>query len=119
MARGLVGTIGSAVTVAATVFVCARGVSGAGVPPIGPLLDPVTGAAASVRYGDLPVTESQVIPGLSANTRVLFDVRGVPHVFAPTTRDAYRALGFAVARDRFFQMELTYRAASGTLTELV
>ena len=118
MARGLVGTIGSAVTVAATVFVCARGVSGAGVPPIGPLLDPVTGAAASVRYADLPVTESQVIPGLSANTRVLFDVRGVPHVYAPTTRDAYRALGFAVARDRFFQMELTYRAASGTLTEL-
>jgi penicillin G amidase len=118
MARGLVGTIVSAVTVAATVFVCARGVSSAGVPPIGPLLDPVSGAAASVRYGDLPVSESQVIHGLSANTRVLYDVRGVPHVYAPTTQDAYRALGYAVARDRFFQMELTYRAASGTLTEL-
>ena len=118
MARGLVGTIGSAVTLAATVFVCARGVSAAGIPPIGPLLDPVQGAAASVRYGDLPLAETQVIPGLSANTRVLFDVRGVPHVYATNTRDAYRALGFAVARDRFFQMELTYRAASGTLTEL-
>ena len=118
MARGLVGTIGSAVALAATVFICARGVSGAGVPPIGPLLDPVQGAAASVRYGDLPTTEAQVIPGLSGNTRVLFDVRGVPHIFAANTRDAYRALGYAVARDRFFQMELTYRAASGTLTEL-
>ena len=118
MARGLVGTIASAVTLAATVFVCARGVSAAGIPPIGPLLDPVQGAAASVRYGDLPVTESEAIPGLSANTRVLFDVRGVPHVYAATTQDAYRALGYAVARDRFFQMELTYRAASGTLTEL-
>ncbi len=118
MARGLVGTIGSAVTVAATLFVCARGISAAGIPPIGPLLDPLQGAAASVRYGDLPDTEQEHIPGMGANTRVLFDVRGVPHVFAGNTRDAYRALGYAVARDRFFQMELTYRAASGTLTEL-
>ena len=118
MARGLVGTIGSAVTLAATVFVCARGVSAAGIPPIGPLLDPVQGAAASVRYGDLPVAETEAVPGMSARTRVLFDVRGVPHVYATNTQDAYRALGYAVARDRFFQMELTYRAASGTLTEL-
>ena len=118
MARGLVGTIGSAVTLAATVFVCSRGVSAAGIPPLGPLLDPVQGAAASVRYGDLPVSEIEAVPGLSTKTRVLFDLRGVPHVYATNTQDAYRALGFAVARDRFFQMELTYRAASGTLTEL-
>ncbi|MBC7840686.1 MAG: penicillin acylase family protein [Gemmatimonadaceae bacterium] len=118
MARGLVGTIGSAVTLAVTVFVCARGVSAAGIPPIGPLLDPVQGAAASVRYADLPVTESEAVPGMTTATRVLFDTRGVPHVYASNTRDAYRALGYAVARDRFFQMELTYRAASGTLTEL-
>ncbi len=118
MARGLVGTIGSAVTMAATIFVCARGVSSAGIPPIGPLLDPVQGAAAAVRFGNLPATESQRVPGMAADTRVLFDTRGVPHVYAGNTPDAYRALGFAVARDRFFQMELTYRAASGTLTEL-
>jgi penicillin amidase len=118
MARGLVGTIGSAATTAALLFVCARGVSSAGIPPIGPLLDPVTGAAAALRFGDLPTSEKQQIPGLDADTRVLFDVRGVPHVYAANTRDAYRALGYAVARDRFFQMELTYRAASGTLTEL-
>ncbi len=118
MARGLVGTIGSAAALAATVFICARGISGAGIPPLGALLDPVQGAAASVRYGDLPTAESQVIPRLGADTRVLFDVRGVPHIYAANTRDAYRALGYAVARDRFFQMELTYRAASGTLTEL-
>ena len=118
MARGLVGTIGSAVITAAMLFVGARGVSSAGIPPIGPLLDPVQGAAASVRDGDLPTAETRNIVGLGADTRVLFDVRGVPHVYASNTRDAYRALGFAVARDRLFQMELTYRAASGTLTEL-
>ena len=119
MARSLVGTIGSAVALAATVFVCARGVGSAGIPPFGPLLDPVHGAAAAVRYGDLPGSEKQQIPSLGAGVRVLFDTRGVPHVYASNTRDAYRALGYAIARDRYFQMELTYRAASGTLTELV
>ena len=119
MARRVGGTIGSAVALAALLFVSARGIGPAGVPPLGPLLDPVQGAASSVRFGDLPETEKEQIPGLAADTRVLFDVRGVPHVFAANTRDAYRALGYAVARDRFFQMELTYRAASGTLTELV
>ena len=118
MARGLVGTIGSAVALAAIVFVSARGVSRAGVPPLGPLLDPVQGAAAAIRDGELPDEENRQLPGLGAETRVLFDRRGVPHVFAASTTDAYRALGYAVARDRFFQMELTYRAAAGTLTEL-
>lgn len=119
MARSLVGTIGSAVVLAATVFVCARGVGSAGIPPFGPLLDPVQGAAAAVRSGDLPTSEKERIPSLGAGVRVLFDTRGVPHVYASNTRDAYRALGYAIARDRYFQMELTYRAASGTLTELV
>lgn len=118
MARGLAGTIGSAVVLAAVVFVASRGVIGAGIPPLGPLLDPVQGAAAAIRDGDLPLEERQQLAGLGAATRVLFDTRGVPHVFASSTTDAYRALGYAVARDRYFQMELTYRAAAGTLTEL-
>lgn len=118
MARGLIGTIVSGVTLSATVFVMARGVSSAGIPPLGPLLDPLNGAAASVRFADLPTAERLPLPGLDSATRVLFDTRGVPHVYAGNTLDAYRALGFAVARDRFFQMELTYRATSGTLSEL-
>src|SRR5687767_987650 len=49
--------------------------------------------------------------------RVVFDDRGVPHIFADTEDDAWRALGFVVARDRLFQMETQTRAAAGTLTE--
>jgi penicillin G amidase len=118
MARGLVGIVSSAAVLGGTLFVCAKGVSSAGVPPIGALLDPVTGAAAAVRNGDLPSEERPNVGGLTGDVNVLFDVRGVPHIYASNTRDAYRALGYAVARDRLFQMELTYRAASGTLTEL-
>ncbi|MEO5580963.1 MAG: penicillin acylase family protein, partial [Gemmatimonadaceae bacterium] len=47
----------------------------------------------------------------------IFDDRGVPHIFASTEDDAYRALGFVVARDRLFQMEAQTRAAAGRLTE--
>ena len=51
--------------------------------------------------------------------QVLFDDRGVPHIFASTEDDAYRALGYVMARDRLFQMELQTRAAEGRLTEWV
>jgi penicillin G amidase len=118
MQRGLVGTIASAAVLAGTLYVAARGVSSAGIPPIGPLLDPIVGAVASVRNADLPRQEKLQLPGLDKATRVLFDPRGVPHIYADNSMDAYRALGFAVARDRLFQMELSYRAAAGTLSEL-
>lgn len=118
MARVPVASIISAVMLGGTLYVTARGVPSAGIPPIGPLLDPVQGAVASVRNADLPTTQADAVPGMTGAARVLFDTRGVPHIYAANTRDAYRALGYAVARDRLFQMELTYRAASGTLTEL-
>ncbi len=58
-------------------------------------------------------------PALDSSVRVYYDRRGVPHIFARTTLDAYRAMGYVVARDRLFQLEIQTRAANGTLTELV
>ncbi len=60
-----------------------------------------------------------MLPGLDAEVTVRYDQRGVPHLFATTTLDAMRALGYVVARDRIFQLELQSRAGEGTLTELV
>ena len=56
---------------------------------------------------------------MSAPVEVLYDDRGVPHIFAGNEADAWRAQGYVVARDRLFQMELQTRAASGTLSELL
>ncbi len=93
---------------------------GAGpLPPLGPFLDPVRGAWGSVAYATLPDSASASIPALGAGVDVRYDTRGVPHIFARTEEDAIRALGFVVARDRLFQMELQARAGGGTLTELV
>ena len=88
------------------------------IPPLGRLLDPVHGAWALAARANLPATESHTIPGLSAAVDVRFDDRSVPHIFAPTVADAYRALGWVHARDRLFQMELQARAVEGTLAEL-
>ena len=43
----------------------------------------------------------------------------VPHVFAGSERDAWRAVGYLQGRDRLWQMELYRRAASGRLSELL
>ncbi len=87
------------------------------LPPLGKLLDPANGVWATARAADLPPIESGSIPGLHQTVQVLFDDRGVPHIFAQNEDDAYRALGYVSARDRLFQMELSTLAAAGRLTE--
>ena len=87
-------------------------------PPLGPFLDPVRGVWAVARGASLANRDAARLPTLGAEVRVTYDDRGVPHIFATTVEDATRALGFVVARDRLFQMELATRAAAGRLTEL-
>lgn len=89
------------------------------LPPLGPLLDPVHGIWGAAYSAKLPRSAEAVIPGLTAPVRVVYDDRRVPHVFAATAPDAHRALGYVVARDRLFQMELQARATAGTLSELL
>ena len=88
------------------------------LPPLGPLLDPVAGAWSAARQAELPRRTSAAVPGLSRPVDVRYDDRGVPHIFAATEPDAVRALGYVVARDRLFQLELQARAGAGRLTEL-
>src|SRR5919199_6988372 len=87
------------------------------LPPLGPLLDPANGLWAVASTAELPRSASARVPGLSGRVEVRYDDRGVPHIFAATEEDAYRALGYVVARDRLFQLEIQTRAASGRLTE--
>lgn len=58
-------------------------------------------------------------PGLSAPARISWDAEGVPTIDAANDNDAAFLQGYAHARDRFFQMDLTRRSVSGTLAELV
>jgi penicillin G amidase len=95
------------------------GATGAGsLPAVGRLLSPSVGVWRAA-HDDLPAQAEGTLPGLDAEVTVRYDQRGVPHLFATTTLDAMRALGYVVARDRLFQLELQSRAGEGTLTELV
>ena len=55
---------------------------------------------------------------LSAPVEVVRDQNGVPHITAKNNRDAFRALGFVMAGERLFQMEVSRRLAQGELAEL-
>lgn len=58
------------------------------------------------------------LPGLDAPVEVLRDKHGVPHIYARSRADLFRAQGFVHAQDRFWQMEQQRRIARGTLAEI-
>ncbi len=67
-----------------------------------------------------PVYEGvQRIAGLSAPVQVYRDPWAVPHIYAATLLDAFRAQGYVQAQDRLWQMDFHRRAASGTLAEIL
>lgn len=64
-------------------------------------------------------TERWQLPTLSAPVQVLFTELGVPHIYAANRLDLRRVMGFLMARDRFFTLDLFRRASTGRLGELV
>ncbi|MBX3274924.1 MAG: penicillin acylase family protein [Sandaracinaceae bacterium] len=63
-------------------------------------------------------TARHVIGGLAGHAHVVRTEHDVPHIYADNRIDAWRVLGFTMARDRFFQMDLTARLSMGRLSEL-
>jgi len=59
-----------------------------------------------------------VLPGLSAPAQIKVDCWGVPHIYASTTYDAFRAQGFNAARDRLWQIDFWRRRGLGRLAEV-
>jgi penicillin amidase len=109
-------TLAAGVVLATLLFVGSRPVGR--LPAMGRFLDPWSGVWSVATTAHLPMHAEAGIPGLGDSVLVLYDDRDVPHIFASTSEDAARALGYVVARDRLFQLELQARAPAGTLTEL-
>jgi len=64
----------------------------------------------------LPIVEGDLkVDGLQSPVEVIRDRWGVPHITAETPEDAYFAQGFVVASERLFQIDLTFRYATGRL----
>src|SRR5690625_13103 len=67
----------------------------------------------------LPQIEGEIALPVSENVTVYTDINGVPHIKAKNLQDLYTAQGFVQAQHRMFQMELSRRQASGTLSEII
>ncbi|HBQ14012.1 MAG TPA: hypothetical protein DEF51_23740, partial [Myxococcales bacterium] len=70
-------------------------------------------------FAELEETGRFFVPNLEEQAHVVRTEMDVPHVYAANRRDAMRVLGFTMAADRFFQMDLTSRLSQGTLSELI
>ncbi len=60
----------------------------------------------------------EALPGCPAEVVVQLDGHGIPHIQTGDQEALWFAQGYVHARDRFFQMELTRRLASGRLAEV-
>ena len=58
------------------------------------------------------------ISTLSAEVDILRDSLGIPHIYAKNETDLYRAIGFTMAQDRLWQMDLLRRVTQGRLSEI-
>ncbi len=80
--------------------------------------------AAFITVGIFSTAETELggsarLAGLDGPVSVIRDPNAVPHIFAGSRRDAYRALGYVHAQDRFFQMDFMRRTAAGRLAEVI
>jgi penicillin amidase len=68
----------------------------------------------------LPITRGKLVaPSLGSSVTIHRDRYGIPHIEAQSDDDAFFAMGFCVAQDRAFHLELYMRASRGTLAEVI
>ena len=58
------------------------------------------------------------LAGLNAEVTVIRDSFAIPHIYAENEHDLYLAVGYAMAQDRLWQMDLLRRVTQGRLAEI-
>ncbi|MCB0391198.1 MAG: penicillin acylase family protein [Bdellovibrionales bacterium] len=86
------------------------------IPPMGSFLNPFQGVWQN---GILKKDRDLSFKELKESIFVQIDDHAVPHIFAKNNFDLYFAQGYLHAKDRLFQMDLSARAGSGRLSEIV
>jgi len=89
------------------------------IPAIGKLLNPFTGFWNNAEAVDQFKDQSFTFDALSGKAEVLYDEQLIPHIFADNLQDAFYIQGFITAKHRLWQMDISTRAASGRLSEVM
>lgn len=80
----------------------------------------VVGSFCFLQYRSLaPIKGKLAIDGLRSPVEVIRDQWGVPHIKGKNTDDTMIALGYVMASERWFQMEIHRRVARGELAEII
>lgn len=59
-----------------------------------------------------------VLNGLNEEVKVYRDSFAIPHIYANNEEDLYRSVGYLMAQDRLWQMDLLRRVTQGRLSEI-
>ncbi len=59
------------------------------------------------------------LPSLESPVEVIYDRSGMPHIFAESDLDGFRALGYVMAQDRLVQIQMMLRLAKGEISEII
>lgn len=73
----------------------------------------------STPFDDVAVTGEYDIGGLSCDVHVLRTEGDVPHIYARDRADLARVMGYVVARDRFFSIDLARRLGQGRVAQIL
>ena len=58
------------------------------------------------------------VTGIIKPVEIIRDTYGMPHIYAQTDDDAYFALGYCMAQDRLYHMDVVRRVVRGRLSEI-
>jgi len=116
-ALGRAANILAAVAVSA-VLLGVLGFGYAGIPALGPALDPGRGVWTSAQGGEPVRSQTLSLPGLQDEVTVTFTKNGVASIQAATDHDMFLALGYVHARFRLTEMDEERRLAEGRLAQL-
>jgi penicillin G amidase len=73
-----------------------------------------------IKRSALPKYKGEIVlTGISGDVTVYRDERGMPHIYAASDHDLYFAVGYVMAQERLWQMDLFRRATKGTLSEIL
>lgn len=87
------------------------------VPAVAKVMDPFGGFWQQAEGEISAGTSHQVLSSIQGTAAI--DQKGVPHIFASNIADAVYIQGYMHAKDRLFQMDVSTRAAGGSLAEVL
>jgi penicillin G amidase len=91
---------------------------GSPIPPLGKFLDPFHGFWQNASTANV-TNEAYSILGLKDKVTIVYDSALIPHIFANSDEDLFKAQGYITAKNRLWQMEFQTHAAGGRVSEII